>query len=209
MRLAYARTRVLVGFILGAVAFGIAIAAGTWQVAVLVGWSTTAGLVVAWTLLAVLGRDGAQTAAISTREDSSRATADLLLVSAAAGSLIAVGVALVKAAQEKGAAEAAITGLAVLTVVLSWALVHVVYMMRYAHLYYSAGRGVDFNEEGDPDYRDFAYLALTIGMTFQVSDTNLKAKTIRRTAVRHALLSYLFGAVVIAMAINVVAGLLK
>jgi len=81
--------------------------------------------------------------------------------------------------------------------------------LRYAGLYYRDGEGVDFNEDDDPDYRDFAYLALTIGMTFQVSDTDLKTKAIRHTAIRHALLSYLFGAVVIAMVINVVAGLLN
>ena len=68
---------------------------------------------------------------------------------------------------------------------------------------------MDFNEQDDPDYRDFMYLALTIGMTYQVSDTDLTTKIVRRTATRHALLSYLFGTVVVAMMINVVAGLLK
>jgi uncharacterized membrane protein len=68
---------------------------------------------------------------------------------------------------------------------------------------------VDFNEDDAPDYRDFAYLAFTIGMTFQVSDTTLQTSEIRRTALRHALLSYVFGAVVIATTINLVAGLGK
>jgi uncharacterized membrane protein len=86
--------------------------------------------------------------------------------------------------------------------------VHAVFTLRYAHLYYSEGGGIDFNDDADPDYHDFAYLALTIGMTFQVSDTNLTTKAIRRTATRHALVSYLFGAIIIAMVINVVAGLL-
>ena len=112
------------------------------------------------------------------------------------------------ASDKQGAAKASLSGLVVLTVVLSWAVVHIVYMLRYAHLYYSAGGGVDFRDD-EPDYHDFAYLALTIGMTFQVSDTDLTAKSIRRTAIRHALLSYMFGAVVIALVINVVAGLSK
>ena len=114
-----------------------------------------------------------------------------------------------KAGSSKGAAQGLITALAVFTVVVSWAVVHTVFAVRYADLYYRAGGGVDFNEDAKPDYRDFAYLALTIGMTFQVSDTDLQSKAIRRTAIRHALLSYLFGAVVIAMVINVVAGLLN
>jgi uncharacterized membrane protein len=91
---------------------------------------------------------------------------------------------------------------------LSWLLVHTVYTLRYAMLYY-AGRdgGIDFNQTTSPRYSDFAYLAFTLGMTFQVSDTDLKTPAIRATALRHALLSYLFGAVIVATMINLVAGL--
>jgi uncharacterized membrane protein len=65
---------------------------------------------------------------------------------------------------------------------------------------------VDFNQKNDPDYGDFAYLAFTLGMTYQVSDTSITSREIRRTALRHALLSYLFGAVILATVINLVAG---
>jgi uncharacterized membrane protein len=68
---------------------------------------------------------------------------------------------------------------------------------------------VDFNEEEAPCYVDFAYLALTIGMTFQVSDTDLRRKDVRRTALSHALLSYMFGAIIIATTVNLIAGLSK
>ena len=68
--------------------------------------------------------------------------------------------------------------------------------------------GIDFNEDDPPNYLDFSYLALTIGMTYQVSDTNLTRKSIRRTALSHALLSYVFGAVIVALVINVVSSLL-
>jgi len=70
--------------------------------------------------------------------------------------------------------------------------------------------GIDFKNDGDPpDYQDFAYVAFTVGMTFQVSDTDVQARTIRRTVLRHALLSYLFGAVILAVTINVIASLLQ
>jgi uncharacterized membrane protein len=83
-------------------------------------------------------------------------------------------------------------------------------MLRYARLYYADPvGGVDFNEDVRPDFSDFAYLAFTIGMTYQVSDTDLTNRRIRRTALRHALLSFLFGTVIVAMTINIVAGLLK
>ncbi len=91
----------------------------------------------------------------------------------------------------------------------SWLSVHTVFTLLYARLYYGDEvGGIDFNEPDPPNYVDFAYLAFTIGMTFQVSDTNLTAKVIRRRALQHALVSYLFGAVIIALAINIVASVL-
>ena len=81
---------------------------------------------------------------------------------------------------------------------------------RYGDLYYGdVVGGIDFNEDDPPDYRDFGYLALTIGMTYQVSDTDLQNKIIRHTALRHALLSFVFGAVIVALTINSVASLLQ
>ena len=189
--------------------FAIGLVFAAWQVAVLSGWSAVGLVFVVWAVSGLWRLDSQHTAQLATREDDSRALADLLLLSAATGSLAAIGLGLVKAGSSKGAGQAWITALAVLTIVVSWSVVHTVFALRYARLYYSEGGGVDFNEDDKPDYRDFAYLALTIGMTFQVSDTDLQSKAIRRTAIRHALMSYLFGAVVIAMVINVVAGLLN
>jgi uncharacterized membrane protein len=82
-----------------------------------------------------------------------------------------------------------------------------VFALRYARLFYEQG-GVQF-EGGPPDYGDFAYLAFTIGMTYQVSDTPLTTKLMRRIALRHTLLSYLFGAVIGATVINVVVGIFR
>ena len=104
---------------------------------------------------------------------------------------------------------AAIVAVAVLSVIGAWAVVHAMFTLRYARIYFLEGGGIDFNDDGVPDYRDFAYMALTVGMTFQVSDTNIKSKAMRRTITKHALVSYLLGAVIIAMAINVIAGLLN
>jgi len=132
-----------------------------------------------------------------------------ILVIAATMSLIGVGLTLTKAVQEGGATEFVLTVVAVLTIVVSWAVVHTTYVLRYAHLYYEPPvGGVDFNDD-TPDYRDFAYLALTVGMTYQVSDTDIEQRAIRHTITGHALLSYLFGVVIIAATINIVAGFLS
>ena len=99
--------------------------------------------------------------------------------------------------------------LAVVSVALSWSVVQTVFTSHYARLYYSAPvGGIDFNQEAPPRYSDFAYLAFTVGMTFQVSDTDLKTPAVRAAVLRQALLSYLLGAVILATAINLVAGLL-
>ena len=209
VRFALARTRLAVAAATGAVVFGVLMALTSWQVALLGGWSAVGLVFAGWTISSLWTLDATDTADVAGREDSSRALADLLLLSAETASLVAIGVGLVKAASSQGVAQALITGLAVFAVVVSWAVVHTVFALRYASLYYRHDGGIDFNEDDKPDYRDFAYLALTIGMTFQVSDTDLKTKAIRHTAIRHALMSYLFGAVVVAMVINVVASLLN
>jgi uncharacterized membrane protein len=93
-------------------------------------------------------------------------------------------------------------------VLLSWTVIHTVFALRYARLYYSGtDGGVDFHEDAKPRFSDFAYLAFTVGMTFQVSDTDLNTSAFRATVLRHALLSHLFGTVVVALTINLVAGL--
>ncbi|MEP6759465.1 MAG: DUF1345 domain-containing protein, partial [Actinomycetota bacterium] len=116
---------------------------------------------------------------------------------------------LLKASTEIGTAQALITTVAVITVVFSWLAVHTIFTLRYAHLYYHEGGGIDFHDNKEPNYRDFAYVAFTLGMTYQVSDTNLTSRPIRAAALRHALLSYVFGITVIAMTINVVASLIR
>jgi uncharacterized membrane protein len=105
-------------------------------------------------------------------------------------------------------ARGLLTALAFASVALAWIAVHTVWALRYARLYYSSPEGgIDFGGD-DPEYADFAYLALTIGMTFQVSDTALADRHIRRAALHHALLSYLFGTVIVAITVSTVARLL-
>jgi len=99
---------------------------------------------------------------------------------------------------------------AALTVILSWAVVHSVFALRYAHEYYTEPiGGIDFKNPDPPDYRDFIYVAFTVGMTFQVSDTDVQSRNVRRTVINHALLAYLFGAVILALTVNIAATLLQ
>jgi uncharacterized membrane protein len=183
---------------------------GSWQLGTLVGWDVAAAVYVAWTWLTVWHQDPAETARLAVREDPGRAVADALLLVASVASLLATGLVITAGATIDAGQRDARAALAVVSVVLSWSVVHTVFGARYARLYYSGPEGgIDFNQEGRPRYSDFAYLAFTIGMTFQVSDTELQTPEVRATALRHALLSYLLGAVILATTINLVSGLLR
>jgi len=199
--------RVGVAFLLGLVTGCIAFGWMRWQFAALVGWDTLAVaiLIAVWSQIWTF--DCERTAAQSTREDETRATAGLLEICAATASLVGVFYALQQASELTGLTRVVLTGAAMLTIVLSWTLLNTVFTLRYAHLYFlSKDGGLDFHGETPPDYRDFAYMAFTVGMTYQVSDTEVRDPAIRRLVLQQALLSYLFGAFIIAATINVVAG---
>ncbi|WP_367400638.1 DUF1345 domain-containing protein [Arthrobacter sp. PsM3] len=173
-----------------------------------VGWAAASLTYLIW-VWAVIGRlDGAATAAHARSEDPGRKAADILVLTATVASFGGVALILLDAAGTQGPAKALVLTMALASVALSWFLVHTLFTLRYAMLYYRDRSGVDFNEENAPHYRDFAYLAFTVGMTFQVSDTNLKTDAIRSTVLRQALLSYLLGTIVLATTINLVSGLI-
>jgi uncharacterized membrane protein len=199
-----ASMRALAALAVGVVAgIGISLLAD-WHYGVLVGWMAGAAVFIGWTWITLWPMDAYSTARHASREDPGRALSDALVLLAALASLIAVASLLTVGGGERDMQAALSVG----SVALAWACVHTLFSIRYARLYY-AGRdgGIDFNEPEPPQYTDFAYLAFTVGMTFQVSDTSLKTKQLRSTALRHALLSYLFGTVIIAAMINLIAGL--
>ena len=199
------------------VALGVALAVfvvalvlgANWAVAALIGWGTAAIVVLTAVWGSIARLSPSETATWAQREDFSRGTADFIVLNASCASLIAVGFILIRAGGRHGIDKALLVGLAIVSVALSWATVHTIYTVRYGDLYYQGTvGGIDFPGGDPPDYHDFGYLAFTIGMCYQVSDTDLKTQPIRRAATRHALLSYLFGAVILGVAINTVSSLL-
>ena len=210
-RSASARTKLSVSLTAAIVAASIAAAVGATRAAPLIGWDTLAVVYCGWVWLSIWNLDAAATSRHARRENPGRDLVDLILTGAATASLIAVGIVLFGASHAHGNAKYLQAGLAVVSVFVSWTLVHTVFTLKYARQYYytSPVGGIDFNEKDPPQYSDFAYLSFTIGMTFQVSDTNIQSKQIRRTALRHAWLSFPLGAVIIATSINLVAGLAK
>jgi uncharacterized membrane protein len=201
--------RLLVAAVVG-LAAGLAVAMVLpWRLAVLAGWDATALTFLLSVAPIILGADGPRTQHIAVREDMNRDVARLLLLGASAASLVAVAFALGLARHERGTERVLLITMAGVTLLVSWTVVNTVFTLRYARLYYlGASGGIDFGDpSGPPDYRDFAYVAFTIGMTYQVSDTMLHARGIRRAVLLHAFLSYVFGVVIVAAGVNVVAGL--
>jgi uncharacterized membrane protein len=205
------RQRLLMAAPLGVVAATVVAIFCPWQLSVLAGWDVAAVFVVAsvWSFIPFL--DAAATQQVAIREDDSRAVVDVIMVAASLISLIAVVLGLAHARTHSGAISSVLTGVAVFTVFLSWFTVHTLFVLRYARLYYhDPPGGIDFGgSKESPDYMDFVYLAFTVGMTFQVSDTNIANRPIRRAVVRHSLLSYVFGAVIVGVTINVVGNLIQ
>ena len=199
----------MVGAAGGAVVAAVAVIRGaSWSVAALFAEDVAAlvFLVSVWSTIATA--DAPATSRLARKEDASRAAADAVLIGAGAASLLAVVFTLGQAGDTGPPGRGLLTALVIGSVALAWTSVHTVYLLRYARYYYSQPEGgIDFH--GDtPDYRDFAYLALTIGMTFQVSDTDLVSRRVRHAAVHHALLSYVFGTGIVAITVSSVAALL-
>jgi uncharacterized membrane protein len=208
-RVAQARYRMALSLLVGLIGAGVAVALGGKELAPMIGWDVTVLTYIAWVWLTVWPMDAAATKDLAGREDPTQASTDALILTAAVASLAAVAVVLVLASSAHGAAKAALAALAIVSVAMSWLMLHTLFTLRYALMYYrdKPVGGIDFNQDQPPRYSDFAYLGFTLGMTFQVSDTDLQTTDIRATALRHALLSYLFGAIILATTINLIAGL--
>ncbi len=196
MRLPSASLQVTCAMLGGAVTGAIVSLFTLPAASILIGWDAAVVIYLVWVWAVVWRLDPEATARLATREDPSYAVADLVVLAAGTAQLGAVGFALLRAGRATGSMKAYLITVGLVSVVLSWTIVHSVFTLRYARAYYSepAG-GIQFNEPEPPTYLDFSYLAFTIGITYQVSDTDITSKPIRRVALQHALLSYLFGAV--------------
>ncbi|MFE2884650.1 DUF1345 domain-containing protein [Streptomyces sp. NPDC059272] len=139
------------------------------------------------------------------REDFRPVTEELVVVLVALCGLVAIVLLLLHGGEsDTGHAATALCG-----VFTAWAALHLMYATRYAYVYYESGDGIYFNSDDPPAYRDFFYFSYNLGMTYQVSDTDVSSSTIRSIVLRHSLMSYLFGTSILATAINLVVGIVS
>jgi uncharacterized membrane protein len=175
----------------------------------LVSWTVATAVVLAWVWRISWPLDADGTERLAEAEMRSRST-DAWLLLAAVASLGIVAVALVRSGGRQDAVSITSVLLAVVSVLLSWALVNTVFAFKYARLYYVDEpdfAGIDFHQDEPPRYSDFAYMAFTVGMSFAVAESEPTRTATRKVALGHALMSYLFGTGVLAVAINLVTNL--
>jgi uncharacterized membrane protein len=182
----------------------------SWKLAALAAWDAggLSLLVLAWMMIWVCSEKTTQERASG--DDPGR-TAVYAVVLLTAGASLLAATALVRRAKAVAGSEGdVLVALCLANVALCWALTHTAFTLRYAHLYYREDDegvgGVEFPGQGAPCYFDFAYLAFTIGMCFQVSDTSVTSPQIRRAVLLHACLSFVYNTAILAFVLNLVFG---
>jgi len=210
VRVIRARPRLFLSVVLAVTAFALASIASDWRLAtrLLVGWD--AGVIFYLTLVASLANrsDVHRIRRRAGLQDEGQFTITILTVAAAMASLAAIFAEL---GQTPG--NPRLPGhlmLAAGTILLSWAFIHSMFGLHYAHEFYGDGRdhrtgGMTFPDDNEPDYWDFAYFAFTIGMCAQVSDVTVSSKAIRRIVLLHSVLSFIFNAALLALTVNIAA----
>ena len=209
VRVMRARPRLFVCAALGLALIGLL--PGDWRppTRMLVGWDVGVALYLVAVFIVMTQSDTANIRRRSVLMDEGRITVLALTAAAALASLGAIMVQL----SDKNTGHAPLhLALAVATLVLSWAFTHTIFALHYAHEFYAEKRyadgGLAFPGKDEPDYWDFMYFSLVIGMTSQVSDVAVTAKTLRRFVAAHGVISFVFNAALLALTVNIAASAL-
>jgi uncharacterized membrane protein len=213
----WTRRRILASLWLGLIA---AYAAPFAQVsnwtAMLIGWDLGALLYVvwAWMLFFSLGEDDIRM--IASREDEDRGMILVLMLAAIGVSLLAIFLVLAAAPGAAGGVKPVAMPLAIATLILSWCLLHTLFILHYAHLYFGdedengvPNGGIEFPYGGNLSYLDFAYFVVNLACANQNSDVATKSREFRNLIIIHTLISYVFNTVVIAVGVNIASNFLK
>ena len=182
----------------------------------MIGWIAFSCIYLALSWIVIFKREVAQIKQKATEDDGSTVFVFfMILVSSFANIFIVLLLMMNKNAMLSH--NSLFVPLSVAGILLSWVMVHTIYTFHYAHKYYNRtdpeGKrsygGLDFPGEKNPDYLDFAYFSFVMGSTFQVSDVSITARNLRRIALVHGVLSFVFNTFIVALTINIIAGLIQ
>ncbi len=209
-----AHYRLLISLVVSAIVFIAARHSITGPALALFTWMGCALTVIVLDWIIIFSSHPLEVRKIAKLQDSSRTFLFVFISAASIASLVAI-IFLLKST--KGADKSEHILLAIGAVVISWWLLHTIFTLRYAHLYYDFDTdtdgsakgigGLDFPGKEQPDYLDFVYFSFIVGMTFQVSDVEISSRRIRRVCLMHALMSFAFNTAILALSINVISGL--
>ncbi len=207
-----ARYRLCYGSVVGAVTALLLPARFGWPLRIVAGWDCTAIVVGALCFWIIMRHDAEGTRRRASAEDPGRTVVWAMVLLASAFSLFAAAVVLRQARHLPLQVQSLFAALCLLAVAGAWALTHLSYALRYAHLYYRdddyGEGGLVFAGDSHPDYLDFTYFAFTVGMCFQASDVSVSNSGLRRAVLVHAVLSFAYNTAIIAVVINIATGLL-
>src|SRR3569833_2772572 len=181
-------------------------------------WIACAATIIIMDWIIILSSHPKEVRKIARLQDQSRTFQFLFIIAASVASLFAI-ILLLKSGKGGAAERSAHILLAIFSVIISWWLLHTIFTLRYAHLYYDtesdtdgfkkAVGGLQFPGNAEPDYLDFVYFSFIVGMTFQVSDVEISSRRIRRVCLLHSLLSFAFNTAILALSINVISGMVS
>jgi uncharacterized membrane protein len=209
-RILRSRPRLVLSAVVGLlVTLGLGVSTRWGQVArLLVGWDAAVALYLTLVLAMMARSEVRDIRRRAAREDEGRFAILILTVAAGLASLAAI---LAELGSANGGRRPAQLGLAAATILLSWAFIHTIFALHYAHEFYGEragpGGGMAFpGGDGEPDYWDFVYFSFVIGMTSQVSDVGVTSKPVRRTVAAHGIVAFVFNAALLALTVNIAAG---
>ncbi len=213
VRIIHNHARLVASFLVGVVL--LFVQPGTWPTAtrLLISWDISCALYLVQASLVFSSFDLERVRRRACEEDEGGALVLALTVSAAIASLAAIVIELGPVQKYAGETKAFSFGLAAATILLSWMFIHVIFALYYAHQYYGEGdygEGLDFPGDeriNKPDYWDFLYFSLVIGMTSQVSDVQVTSRMMRRVVAAHGVVSFFFNVAILALTVNLAAGL--
>ena len=209
-----AHYRFLIALIAATAAFFITRSSQSAPAAILMVWVAFAFTVIVMDWIIIFTSHPMDVRKNAELQDSNRTFIFLFVIASSVMSLGAIIFLLISAKGKTGEGVAFPVILALTSVLVSWWLVHTLFTLRYAHLYYEPENanktvgGLEFpGDEKNPDYLDFVYFSFVIGMTFQVSDVEISSRRIRRLALFHALIAFAFNTAIVALSINIISGL--
>ena len=208
IRIVRSHPRLFIALALGVIAAAVLPAALALTTRLLIAWDIGVGFYLGAVCVLAMRQDVATIRRYSALQDEGQVTLLVLTVGAAIATLGAIMAQLGAIRHDAGHAGSHLL-LATVTIALSWAFIHTIFALHYAHEFYSErqgrGGGLKFPGGGDPDYWDFVYFSFVVGMTSQVSDVAVTGRRIRRTVAAHGAVSFAFNAALLALTVNIAA----